>query len=247
LARYIDLFKRREEEIRKIIELLFKKSKGFEDPKLILIGGYGLRAYVPFSRSTRDCDFAIRKKNGWQMDEIKGWFGKEISVETLEKKENFAFMRCIKPIKVGTKTVKVSLDFMEGEVTGRNKKDVVKIDERFVKDTWKTRITVAGGEQEVRVPSYTDFFILKVVSARASDVRDIATLIWKNGIPERLKERIGEILPHPGIFNEKLGISILPIMRDKRFVDSWRGIFMTTEFDDKVKEQIIDKLSKLLS
>jgi hypothetical protein len=63
----------REEEIAKLMGLLSTKSKRFEDPKLILIGGYGLRAFIPFARSTRDCDFAIKKNNGWHLDEVKGW------------------------------------------------------------------------------------------------------------------------------------------------------------------------------
>lgn len=51
LARYVEIMKRREEEIAKLIEFLSEKSNSFEDPKLILIGGYGLRAFIPFIRS----------------------------------------------------------------------------------------------------------------------------------------------------------------------------------------------------
>jgi hypothetical protein len=36
-----------------------------------MIGGYALRAFVPFSRSTRDCDFAMTKRDGWNIDRIK--------------------------------------------------------------------------------------------------------------------------------------------------------------------------------
>lgn len=237
----------REGEIFKLIELISRESKTFDNPELILIGGYGLRAFVPFSRSTRDCDFALRKEDGWQIDEIRGWFGRDISIEAFEKKNSSAFLRCIEPIRVGGKTMKVSLDFMEGEVTGRADKEVVRIDEKFVSNSRKTTITVANREIEVRVPSYSDFFILKVISARVSDVRDIATLVWKNGVPKGLKERIDEVMPYPEIFNEKIIKSILPIMRDKSFINSWRGMFMTTEFNDEIKKETIEQLSILLS
>ena len=78
LVRYVEVMRVREEEIATLIELLHKRSKGFEVPKLILIGGYGLRAFIPFVRSTRDCDFVVKKKKGWQLDEIKEWLSGEI-------------------------------------------------------------------------------------------------------------------------------------------------------------------------
>jgi len=244
LARYVEMVRAREEEVANLIEFLSERSRGFEEPKLILIGGYGLRAFIPFVRSTRDCDFALRKEN-WHLDELKKWLAEEFLIETFEKKDSSGYMRCVKLIKIGRRHVRVSLDFMEGEVTGRAEKDIVRIDERFVLNSWRTKIKVADRGIEVRVPSYTDYFILKVVSSRASDAKDIATLLWKNGLPEGLEERVKEVMPYPEVFREKLRKSILPIIRDKRFLHSWRGTFMTTEFNEEIKEQIIQQLSKL--
>lgn len=48
------------------------------------MGGYGLRAFIPFFRSTGDCDL-LRKEDGWHFDEIKEWFSKEASIEAFEK------------------------------------------------------------------------------------------------------------------------------------------------------------------
>ena len=107
------------------------------------------------------------------------------------------------------------------------------------------KIRVADREIEVRVPGYLDYFILKVISARASDARDIATLVWKNGLPKGLKRRVDEVMPYPEVFGEKLRKSILPTIRDKRFLHSWRGTFMTTELNEEIKKQIIEELSKL--
>lgn len=47
------------------------------------------------------------------MDEVKKWLV-NVSIETLEKKDSSGFMRCIKPIKIGRKPIRVSIDFMEG-------------------------------------------------------------------------------------------------------------------------------------
>ncbi len=246
MARYVEIIRAREEEVAKLIEFLSKKSNSFENPKIILIGGYGLRAFIPFSRSTRDCDFALRKEN-WYLDEIKRWLDEEVLIETFEKKDSSGYMRCIKLIKIWRKHVRVSLDFMEGEVIGRDEKDIVRIDERFVLSSWRKRIKIADREIEVRVPCYKDYFILKVISGRASDAKDIATLVWKNGLPEGLEERVKEIMPYPEVFREKLRKSILTIIGDKRFLHSWKGTFMTTEFNEEIKGQVIQKLAKLLT
>jgi hypothetical protein len=49
----------REVEIGRIVRCLSDQTGGFEDPKLVLIGGYALRAFTSFSRYTRDCDFVL--------------------------------------------------------------------------------------------------------------------------------------------------------------------------------------------
>ena len=96
MARYLEIMNVRELEIARLVEVLSKKSSCFENPKLILIGGYGLRAFIPFVRSTRDCDFALGKENGWNLDEIKKWLVGEGTVDIFEKKESSGYMRCIK-------------------------------------------------------------------------------------------------------------------------------------------------------
>lgn len=245
MPKYVDIMQAREEEIAKLIEFLSKKSDGFQKPKLILIGGYALRAFIPFMRLTRDCDFVLQKKDGWHLDDIKEWFNRNVVIEAFEKKDESGFMRCIKLIKVGRRSVRASLDFMEGEVTGRGEKDRVRIDDTFMTNSKRAKIKVAEKEFEVNVPSYTDYLILKVVSARPSDVRDIATMAWKRGIPKRIKKRAREMLPYPEVFREKIKKSILPVISDRRFLHSWRGTFATTEFDEEARTTVIYKLNKL--
>ena len=52
-------------------------------------------------------------------------------------------------------------------------------------------------------------------------------------------------MPYPEVFREKLRESILPTIKDERFLHSWRGTFMTTELNEEIKKKIIEKLSKL--
>ena len=86
-----EIMKLREKEVGRLTEDLSNKSEGFEDPKLIMIGGYALRAFVPFSRYTRDCDFVLKKLNGWNLDKIKGLLPKDLDIEALERRDNYGF------------------------------------------------------------------------------------------------------------------------------------------------------------
>jgi hypothetical protein len=52
-------------------------------------------------------------------------------------------------------------------------------------------------------------------------------------------------LAYPGIMEKSLKLIITDIS-DKRFLDSWRGTFVTKEFTEETKEHILKKLKKLL-
>jgi hypothetical protein len=156
-------------------------------------------------------------------------------------------MRWIKFMQYDKVKVKVSLDFMEGEIRGRKPEEIILIDEAMVKNCRFVSMSIADETVSVAVPSYLDYFIMKVVSSRASDIRDIASLIRENGTPSGLKERAKEILPHPRVFELKIGREIIPELRKVTFLDSWRGIFATTRYSEKDKENVIEGLEKTVS
>ena len=246
MAKNIRIMQEREEGVAKLMKLISDKSRRFECPKLVMIGGYALRAFTTLARYTRDCDFILKKENGWNLDKIKRLLSKYLTIVNLEKHKDYGFMRCIKFVPVGGKSVKVSLDFMEGKVVGRKEKEQVFIDESFINNSRKTKIEIAGEEFIIYIPAYKDYFILKIVSGRRSDVRDIATLVWKKGVSDQIKNRAREILPFPEIFDENLKQAITDIS-DKRFIDSWRGTFITTDFNESTKQKVLEKLRDLLS
>jgi hypothetical protein len=237
--------KLREEEISILIEYLSRQTDGFENPRIVMIGGYALRAFTSLSRYTRDCDFVLKKLNGWNLDKIQKLLPKDLSTEVFEKRDTYGFLRCIKLLKVNGKSAKISIDFMEGEVRGRTKEQVFFITEKFLQKTRKVKIPIAEKITEIYVPDYTDYIILKIMSVRPSDIRDIATLIWKNGIPDDLKERAKKALAHPEILEKNMKLIIDDIL-DKRFLDSWKGTFVTTEFTEKTKDEVLKELKKLL-
>jgi hypothetical protein len=235
----------REEEISRIIEQLSKQTDGFENPKIVMIGGYALRAFTSLSRYTRDCDFVLKKSDGWNLDKMQKLLPKVLSTEVFEKRDSYGFLRCIRTLEVDGRRTKISIDFMEGEVRGRTEEQVFFITEKFLQKTKKVNIPIAKKTVEIYVPDYTDYMVLKIMSARPSDIRDIATLIWKNGIPDDLEERAKKVLAHPEILekNRKL---IINDISDERFLNSWKGTFVTTEFTGKTKEKVLKELKKLV-
>ena len=197
------------------------------------------------SEHTRDCNFVLKKLNGWNLDKIQKLLPKDLSTEVFEKRDTYGFLRCIKLLKVNGKSAKISIDFMEGEVRGRTKEQVFFITEKFLQKTRKVKIPIAEKITEIYVPDYTDYIILKIMSVRPSDIKDIATLIWKNGIPDDLKERAKKALAHPEILEKNMKLITDDIL-DKRFLDSWKGTFVTTEFTEKTKDEVLKELKKLL-
>ena len=245
LVKHFEIMNLREEEIGRIIEQLSKQTEGFENPKIVMIGGYALRAFTSLSRYTRDCDFVLKKIDGWNLDKIKKLLPKDLSVEAFEKRGDYGFLRCIKLLKVNGRSAKISIDFLEGEVRGRTEEQIFFINDKFLQRTKKAKIPIAEKETEIFVPDFTDYLIMKIMSARPSDIRDIATLIWKDGIPDDLEERAKKVLAHPDIAEKNLKLIINDIS-DERFLDSWKGTFVTTEFTEKTKEKVLKELKKLV-
>jgi hypothetical protein len=242
----LDLMKRREEEILNSLVFISERTKDFTDPELIVIGGYALRAFVPFSRFTRDCDFALMKRDGWNIDRVRGILPEGYLVEEEQKHDSYGFLRCMKFVKYDKARVKVSMDFMEGEIRGREAREVIRINDVMVRSRVFASITIAGKPIKLPVPSYVDYFIMKVVSARASDIRDIASLICENGVPENLEVRVKQVLPYPEIFPIKLKERVIPEIRRKTFLDSWRGMFGTTKYNEEDRRKVIMELEKLI-
>jgi hypothetical protein len=166
----------------------------------------------------------------------------DLHTETFEKRDSYGFLRSVKLLNEGAK---ISMDFMEGEVRGRTDEQIFFVTEKFLQKAKKVKIIIAESTLEMYVPDYTDYLMLKFMSARPSDIRDIATLLWKNGIPSNLKEEAKKMLSHPEIIekNQKL---IQRDISDKRFLDSWKGTFVTTEFTEETKEKVLKELKKLL-
>lgn len=232
------MMRRREVEIGDLILWLAERSRGFTEPKLVVIGGYALRAFVPFSRYSRDCDFVLPRG----LEVVRGWKPKDVTEETSERNEGWAFLRWSRTFTLNRQAIQLGADFMEGQVHSRDG-EVFNIDDGFVDRCRTTAIHVAGKACEILVPSYADFFVLKVNSARKSDVRDIAALVWKNGVPD-VARSLGNV-NDPRLFYRNLDHKILPEIEHKFFMDSWKGMFLTDAFKEADRNRVVLQLQGL--
>ena len=250
MPKAIELMRKREDEILEVVKYLAKVTRGFTSPKLILIGGYALRAFIRSSRYTRDCDFILKKRNGWHLDFLREFLPKDWNIENFEKRHGYGFMRWLKYIPYNKTKIRVSIDFMEGEIRGREEHDIVLIDDKMINQARRVQIIIGDEKIEVFVPDFQDYLIMKFISCRASDIRDIASLIFENGVPVKIKQRIQEVVPRPEIFYKKLKGKVIPEIKRKTFLDSWKGIMATTEYtegDVRIVLEKLENLSKLLN
>ncbi len=155
-------------------------------------------------------------------------------------------MRWVKLIQYDQAKVKVSLDFMEGEIRGRKAEEVILIDDAMIQNSKLVTLSIAGEDVDVLVPNYLDYLIMKVVSLRASDIRDIASLVHENGVPYGLDKRVRQILPHPRIFRTNVEQVLIPEIRKATFLDSWRGIFATTSYAEEDKKEVVELSGKIM-
>lgn len=244
MPKHLEIARYREEEVANAVQVLREKGQDFNYPKLVLIGGYALRAYVPYNRATRDCDFvAEHSRDGWNIETIRKWLGNYLSTQELETRESYGYLRMTKPL-TQFKNVKISLDIMEGEVRGREEDDVVKLDKKFFGQSKSASIKIGETDFRMYVPSYRDYLILKIASARPSDIRDIAMLLWKNGMPNNLEKRMNEVIEKRALIERRLE-RIVEDISNENFVDSWRGTFSSKEFGEKDRKDVLQILKKL--
>ena len=77
-------------------------------------------------------------------------------------------------------------------------------------------------------------------------VRDVASMLLENGVPDGLKERLRQILLFPEVFKEKLEGRILPEMRSKTFLHSWRGAFGTSTYSEEDRMKVLKIVMEML-
>ena len=67
------------------------------------------------------------------IDKLKEIMSKNYSVDAFEKCGTYGFLRCVRSVGYDKLRIKVSIDFMEGEVRGREEKEIILIDGKWLR------------------------------------------------------------------------------------------------------------------
>jgi len=220
------------------MEELIKKENGifdilqkFIDAKLdfIVVGGYAVSAFK--HRFSTDADIVVQSENMEKFEEIV-------------KKENFK------------KTREKELENIYSSKFVRYEKDYASID--FLIDALASRGTEAsfgykllaensiqkkiiGIEKEIlaRVPIKELLIVMKLHSGRLTDFRDIAALARETDLDTIRKFLFIGDLNSLNANLKKLAI----VVKDKNFVDSFKGVFIEKKFDVDIKQ--VEQIAKL--
>lgn len=222
MRKFID----RENEIFDILEGLL-----LENLEFIIVGGYAVSSYK--HRFSVDADIVIKKEDQEKFEKIlKEKKFKQQQSRILENIYDSEFMRYEK------KDPAVSVDLLINGLVSRTTDASFSFD-LISKDSQKRKIIGIEKEIEARIPSKELLIAMKLHSGRLTDIRDIAALA-KNTDLEKIKKLI--LKGNLEIVRKNLK-ELKETIKDKNFIDSFKGVFIEKKFDIDLKQ--LEKISEL--
>jgi hypothetical protein len=219
------------EELIKKENNIFNILQKFVDAKLefVIIGGYAVSAFK--HRFSVDADVVIQSKD---LDKFEEVVKKEGFMKTSEKQlENVYSSKFIRYEKDSA-----SIDFLIEAVASRTTGASFSYSLLANNSIYKK---IIGIEKEIsaKVPIKEMIIAMKIHSGRLTDFRDIAALAKETNL-DMIKKFlfIGDIKSLNANLN-KLAV----IVRNKNFIDSFKGVFVEKRFDVDIKQ--VEKISKL--
>ena len=219
------------EELIKKENDIFDILQEFINAKLdfIVVGGYAVSAFK--HRFSIDADIVIQSKD---LDKFEAIVKKEDFKKTSEKElENIYSSRFLR-YEQDTASVDLMIDAVSARATGASFSYKLLLDNSVKKK-------IIGIEKEIsaRVPIKEMMIVMKIHSGRLTDFRDIAALAKDTNLKEIRKLLfIGDL----NALNNHLK-TIATVVKDKNFVDSFKGVFMEKKFDIDMKQ--VEKISRL--
>ena len=219
------------EELIKKENDIFDILQKFIDAKLdfIVVGGYAVSAFK--HRFSVDADVVVQSKD---LDKFEAIVKKENFKKTSEKElENVYSSRFLRYEK-DTASVDFLIDAVAARATGASFSYKILLDNSVEKK-------IIGIEKEIfaRVPVKEMMIAMKVHSGRLTDFRDIAALAKDTSLAEIEKFLfIGD----SKALNDYLK-KLATVVKDKNFVDSFKGVFMEKKFDIDMKQ--VERIAKL--
>jgi|SRR3989344_3072230 len=220
----------RENEIFSILNKFSNKNLEF-----ILVGGYAVSAYK--HRFSVDADIVIKEKDV----EI---FEETLKSEGFQKQQSRELedIYASKFIRYEKKEPLISIDLMINALASRTTNASFSFD-LILKNSEIKKIIGIEKEAKVKIPNKELLIAMKLHSGRLTDFRDIAALAKSTDI-EKIKQLIarGDTIP----LKTNL-INLSKTINDKKFIDSFKGVFIEKKFDiDTIQLEKISKLSSTL-
>lgn len=204
-------FQQREKEIFETL----KKLKGLD---FIVIGGYAVNAYT-FPRFSIDCDIVVKDSEDlMEIEEKLSELGYGESKNTLNVPYNGKFKRYEKEISKG---FMVNMDILIGEVLDRQTKATFSAGWIFDNSSIKTlKGKTISEELKVRIVNIDALFVLKMISCRSTDIRDIFLLVSDIDDKEWVVKEVAKRCD----FEDRLG-KLIKEISSKQFKDGLQGVF----------------------
>lgn len=208
---------------------IFETLKKIEKFNFVIIGGYAVNAYT-LPRFSVDCDIVVKDKEELKkIEETLVSFGYVKEENNKDKTSYYGdFLRLEKDLG---ENIKVSMDILIKEVLDRQTNTTFSAE--WIFDNSEVRIlrgkTIIE-ELKLRIINLDALFILKFVSCRLTDIRDIFMLVPNIKNKKWVKE---EILKKYDF--DKLFLKVKEKITSRQFKDSLQGVYGI--IDDKVFEK----------
>jgi len=212
---------------------IFETLKKIKNLKFSVIGGYAVNAYT-FPRFSIDCDIVVKNhEDSEEIEEKLVQLGYNASKDTSEAPYHGNFKRYVKEI---SKDFSVSLDILIGEVLDRQTNATFSADWVFENSKIKTlKGKTIAEELKLRIINLDALFVMKIVSCRSTDIRDIFLLVAnitdKKWTIEEISKRYD--------FENRLK-KVKDEITSKQFKDGLQGVF------GKIENKIFEKHKNLI-
>jgi hypothetical protein len=215
---------------KEIFETL-KKIKMYD---FVVIGGYAVNTYT-LPRFSIDCDIVVKNKNELQLIE-----NVLLDIGYIKEKKNFSesYSGDFKRYEKDLGGIKVSIDILIGKLIDRQTDSIFSSD--FIFENSKLRLLrgkTITEEINIRIIDLDALFVLKFVSCRLTDIRDIFMLAPNIKNKEWIKEEIRKKYHFDKLFSK-----VKDKITSKQFKDGLQGVYglINDKVFEKHKKAILD-------
>jgi len=214
-----DLFSLREDEI-------FKTLKELKGCDFVIIGGYAVNAYA-LPRFSVDCDIVIKDETELRkIEEVL--LNRGYEKKRLPKQAQYAFFRYEKRLD---DDFFVSMDVLLAEVIDRMTESVFSAEWIFKNSNSRVFFGKTIAEEiKMRIINIDALLVMKIISCRATDIRDVFMMLLKASDKDWIKS---EISIRYDFFDRMRKIS--EKISSKQFRDGLSGVYGF--FDEKIFEK----------